>query len=77
MFFEHDKGKTHSSASCCSAPASFPYRGSWLDFEFDPKDASTSASTAAARCRSPSCCAHRPEPNEEILAHFFVFDTFP
>jgi DNA-directed RNA polymerase subunit beta len=34
-----------------------PYRGSWLDFEFDPKDLCSSVSTAAASCRRPFCCA--------------------
>ena len=39
VFFDHDRGKTHSSrASCCSPAAIIPYRGSWLDFEFDAKD---------------------------------------
>ena len=32
------RARRTARASCCSAPASFPYRGSWLDFEFDPKD---------------------------------------
>ncbi len=39
VFFDHDKGKTHSSGKLLFAcRASFPYRGSWLDFEFDAKD---------------------------------------
>jgi DNA-directed RNA polymerase subunit beta len=38
VFFEHDRGKTQLAASCCSRRAVIPYRGSWLDFEFDPKD---------------------------------------
>ena len=55
MFFEHDKGKTHSSGKLLFSARIIFYRGSWLDFEFDPKDICTSASTVAARCRSPSC----------------------
>ena len=38
VFFEHDKGKTHSSGKLLYAARVIPYRGSWLDFEFDPKD---------------------------------------
>ncbi len=38
MFFEHDKGKTHSSGKLLFSARIIPYRGSWLDFEFDPKD---------------------------------------
>ena len=36
--FEHDKGKTHSSGKLLFSARIIPYRGSWLDFEFDPKD---------------------------------------
>ncbi|HEY7841230.1 MAG TPA: DNA-directed RNA polymerase subunit beta [Gammaproteobacteria bacterium] len=38
VFFEHDKGKTHSSGKLLYSARVIPYRGSWLDFEFDPKD---------------------------------------
>lgn len=38
VFFEHDKGKTHSSGKILYSARIIPYRGSWLDFEFDPKD---------------------------------------
>ena len=38
VFFEHDKGKTHSSGKLLYSARIIPYRGSWLDFEFDPKD---------------------------------------
>ena len=38
MFFDHDKGKTHSSGKYLFAARVIPYRGSWLDFEFDSKD---------------------------------------
>jgi DNA-directed RNA polymerase subunit beta len=39
VYFEHDRGKTHSSGKLLYAARIIPYRGSWLDFEFDPKDA--------------------------------------
>ena len=38
VFFEHDKGKTHSSGKLLYSARVIPYRGSWLDLEFDPKD---------------------------------------
>src|SRR5436189_1402077 len=38
VFFDHDKGKTHSSGKYLFAARVIPYRGSWLDFEFDAKD---------------------------------------
>jgi len=38
VFFDHDRGKTHSSGRILYSARIIPYRGSWLDFEFDPKD---------------------------------------
>ena len=38
VFFDHDRGKTHSSGKLLYNARVIPYRGSWLDFEFDPKD---------------------------------------
>lgn len=38
VFYDHDKGKTHSSGKLLYSGRVIPYRGSWLDFEFDPKD---------------------------------------
>src|SRR5487761_2313926 len=38
VFFDHDKGKTHSSGKLLYSARVIPYRGSWLDFDFDPKD---------------------------------------
>ncbi|MES2607138.1 MAG: DNA-directed RNA polymerase subunit beta [Pseudomonadota bacterium] len=38
VFFDHDKGKSHSSGKILYAARVVPYRGSWIDFEFDPKD---------------------------------------
>jgi DNA-directed RNA polymerase subunit beta len=38
VFFDHDRGKTHSSGKLLFNARIIPYRGSWLDFEFDPKD---------------------------------------
>ncbi|WP_163835735.1 DNA-directed RNA polymerase subunit beta [Spartinivicinus ruber] len=38
VFFDHDRGKTHSSGKLLYSARIIPYRGSWLDYEFDPKD---------------------------------------
>ena len=38
VFYDHDEGKTHSSGKLLFSARVIPYRGSWLDFEFDPKD---------------------------------------
>ncbi|MCW5893862.1 MAG: DNA-directed RNA polymerase subunit beta [bacterium] len=38
VFFDHDKGKTHASGKLLYSARVIPYRGSWIDFEFDPKD---------------------------------------
>jgi DNA-directed RNA polymerase subunit beta len=38
VFFEHDKGKTHASGKLLYSARIIPYRGSWIDFEFDPRD---------------------------------------
>src|SRR4029450_12710708 len=38
VFFDHDKGKTHASGKLLYSARIIPYRGSWIDFEFDPRD---------------------------------------
>jgi DNA-directed RNA polymerase subunit beta len=38
VFFDHDRGRTHSSGKLLFSARVIPYRGSWLDFEFDQKD---------------------------------------
>ena len=38
VFFEHDKGRTHSTGKLLYSARMIPYRGSWIDFEFDPRD---------------------------------------
>jgi DNA-directed RNA polymerase subunit beta len=55
VFFDHDRGKSHSSGKLLFAARIIPYRGSWLDFEFDAKTSFTCALTGAASCRSPRC----------------------
>src|SRR5262245_17396830 len=62
VFFDHDKGKTHSSGKLLYSARVIPYRGSWLDFEFDPKTSSMCASIAVARCMRPCSFARSDTP---------------
>ncbi len=55
VFFDHDKGKTHSSGKLLFAARVIPYRGSWLDIEFDSRTSSMRVSTVAASCRPRRC----------------------
>jgi len=55
VFFEHDRGKTHSSGKLLFSARVIPYRGSWLDFEFDPKDVLFFRVDLGAKCPSPFC----------------------
>ncbi|HEX7607621.1 MAG TPA: DNA-directed RNA polymerase subunit beta, partial [Usitatibacter sp.] len=76
VFFEHDRGKTHSSGKLLFSARVIPYRGSWLDFEFDPKD--YLYFRVDRRRKMPvtillKALGYNPE---QILTHFFSFDTF-
>ncbi|QJR12567.1 DNA-directed RNA polymerase subunit beta [Usitatibacter rugosus] len=76
VFFEHDRGKTHSSGKLLFSARVIPYRGSWLDFEFDPKD--YLYFRVDRRRKMPvtillKALGYKPE---QILEHFFAFDTF-
>jgi DNA-directed RNA polymerase subunit beta len=51
VFFDHDKGKTHASGKLLFAARIIPYRGSWLDFEFDAKDIVYVRIDRAGSCR--------------------------
>ena len=56
VFFEHDKGKTHSSGKLLFSARVIPYRGSWLDFEFDPKDLVFVRIDRRRKLPPPCCC---------------------
>src|SRR5574338_996818 len=76
VFFEHDRGKTHSSGKLLFSARIIPYRGSWLDFEFDPKD--HLYFRVDRRRKMPVTILLRSigmKP-EEILATFHDFDQF-
>jgi len=56
VFFDHDRGKTHSSGKLLFSARVIPYRGSWLDFEFDAKDCVFARIDRRRKLpRSPSC----------------------
>jgi DNA-directed RNA polymerase subunit beta len=76
VFFEHDRGKTHSSGKLLFSARIIPYRGSWLDFEFDPKD--YLYFRVDRRRKMPvtillKALGYNPE---QILDTFFTKDTF-
>ena len=76
VFFDHDKGKTHSSGKLLFSARVIPYRGSWLDFAFDPKD---SVFVRIDRRRKlPATILLRALGYEtaDILDLFFELDTF-
>jgi len=76
VFFDHDKGKTHSSGKLLFSARVIPYRGSWLDFEFDPKD-SVFVRIDRRRKLPVSIILRALEyTNEEILDLFFDRNEF-
>ena len=76
VFFDHDKGKTHSSGKLLFSARIIPYRGSWLDFEFDPKD--NVFVRIDRRRKLPATILLRALgfDTEQILGMFFETDTF-
>jgi DNA-directed RNA polymerase subunit beta len=76
VFFDHDKGKTHSSGKLLFSARVIPYRGSWLDFEFDPKD--NVFVRIDRRRKLPATVLLRAlgYSTDEMLALFFETDTF-
>ena len=76
VFFEHDKGKTHSSGKLLFSARIIPYRGSWLDFEFDPKDILYFRVDRRRKMPVTILLKAIGLSPEQILANFFVFDNF-
>jgi DNA-directed RNA polymerase subunit beta len=76
VFFEHDKGKTHSSGKLLFSARIIPYRGSWLDFEFDPKDILFFRVDRRRKMPVTILMKAIGLTPEQILAHFFVNDQF-
>jgi DNA-directed RNA polymerase subunit beta len=71
VFFDHDKGKTHSSGKLLFSARVIPYRGSWLDFEFDPKDGIYTRIDRRRKLPVTILLRALGMNNEEILDTFF------
>jgi len=76
VFFEHDKGKTHSSGKLLYSARIIPYRGSWLDFEFDPKDQVFVRIDRRRKLPASILLRAMEMSDEEILGHFFETTAF-
>ncbi len=76
VFFEHDRGKTHSSGKLLFSARVIPYRGSWLDFEFDPKDFVYFRVDRRRKMPVTILLKALGYTPERILKEFFAFDTF-
>ena len=76
IFFEHDKGKTHSSGKLLFSARVIPYRGSWLDFEFDPKDIVYFRVDRRRKMPATILLKAIGLTPEEILERFYDFDQF-
>jgi len=76
VFFEHDRGKTHSSGKLLFSARVIPYRGSWLDFEFDAKDIVYFRVDRRRKMPVTILLKALGYTPERILKEFFAFDTF-
>ena len=76
VFFDHDKGKTHSSGKLLFAARIIPYRGSWLDIEFDAKDIVHARIDRRRKIPVSSLLAALGMDGEEILNTFYKTVTY-
>jgi len=76
VFFDDDKGKTHSSGKLLFSARVIPYRGSWLDFEFDPKDLVYVRIDRRRKLPATVLLRALGYTTQEILAMFFDTDEF-
>ncbi len=76
VFFDHDRGKTHSSGKLLYNARVIPYRGSWLDFEFDPKDCVFVRIDRRRKLPATIMLRALGYSSEEILEQFFDKNTF-
>ncbi|MDA0706815.1 MAG: DNA-directed RNA polymerase subunit beta [Proteobacteria bacterium] len=76
VFFDHDKGKTHSSGKLLFSARIIPYRGSWLDFEFDPKDSLFARIDRRRKLPVTIILRALGMSNEEMLDVFFEKNDF-
>ena len=76
VFFDHDRGKTHSSGKLLYSARVIPYRGSWLDFEFDPKDALFTRIDRRRKLPVTVLLRALGYNNTQILSIFFEINRF-
>ena len=76
VFFDHDKGKTHSSGKLLYSARVIPYRGSWLDLEFDPKDLVYVRIDRRRKLPATILLRSLGYGSEEILDMFYDVDSF-
>ncbi len=76
VFFDHDRGKTHSSGKLLYSARIIPYRGSWLDFEFDPKDGLFCRIDRRRKIPATILLRALGYNNQEMLSKFFEINTF-
>ena len=76
VFFDHDRGKTHSSGKLLFSARVIPYRGSWLDFEFDPKDCVFVRIDRRRKLPATILLRALGYDTEQILGMFFETDRF-
>ncbi|MEK9649866.1 MAG: DNA-directed RNA polymerase subunit beta [Gammaproteobacteria bacterium] len=76
VFFDHDKGKTHSSGKVLYSARIIPYRGSWLDFEFDAKDILYCRIDRRRKIPATILLRALDMTTEEILSSFFEVDSY-
>ena len=76
VFFDHDRGKTHSSGKLLFSARVIPYRGSWLDFEFDPKDHVYVRIDRRRKLPATVLLRALGFSTEQVLELFFERDTF-
>ena len=75
VFYDHDKGKTHSSGKVLYSARIIPYRGSWLDFEFDPKDNLFCRIDRRRKIPATIILKALDMGTEEILKNFYEIDN--
>jgi DNA-directed RNA polymerase subunit beta len=76
VFFDHDRGKTHSSGKLLFNARIIPYRGSWLDFEFDHKDCVYVRIDRRRKLPATVLLRALGFDNEQIIAQFFETNRF-
>ncbi|SFM88420.1 DNA-directed RNA polymerase subunit beta [Halopseudomonas yangmingensis] len=76
VFFDHDRGKTHSSGKLLYSARVIPYRGSWLDFEFDPKDCVFVRIDRRRKLPASVLLRALGYQTDEILDHFYDTNVF-